>query len=118
MTHSHMPSTMGKEWLCLLEQLARPTSHIDRHRKRVALGSDTNRADQPLLGGAVCPVLLASSLPSSVTVETNKVRLVGAQGTVHLLEGLLPLQTHDALLGEGVNSPVPILHPDDSASKG
>ena len=53
-----------------------------------------------------------------MTVEANEVRLLGAQGAVHLLEDSLRFQAHDALLGEGVNSPVPILHPNDSASKG
>ena len=53
-----------------------------------------------------------------MTVEANEVRLLGALSAVHLLEDSLLFQAHDTLLGEGMNSPVPILHPNDGALKG
>ena len=118
MTLGHVPSTMGQEWFCLLELMARPASYVDGHRQGIAPCPDTNRTDQSLLGGAVCPVLLACSLPGSMTVEANEVRLLSTLSAVHLLKDSLRLQTHHTLLGEGMNSPVPILHPNDGASKG
>ena len=53
-----------------------------------------------------------------MAVKTNEMRPLGAQSAVHLLEDALLFQAYDTLLGKGMIIPAPILHSNDSTSKG
>ena len=114
----YVPPPMGQERHRLLELLAGPASHIHRHRECVTSRPDTDWTDQPLLGGVVGSILIAGPLPRSVTVQTNKMRLLSALGTMHLLKNSFWLPTHHALLSVGAHSPVPVLYVDYNTSKG